>query len=202
MTNPYQPDDTHPGTNEWAAQQPQQPQQQQYQQPYYQQPYQPQPPYQPQQKSNTGLVVALSVLGTLVLLALAGAVAFLFVRSDGTKDGQQDPVIVTEIETVAPEAGNNGSQNNQGNKPNVNRREPMGSSAGFSNATAETGNTSSEFAGNVLAVFNERAAATGEFPGSLSVYSPVTGQTYTMSCWPAGGGARCQGGNNASVYLY
>lgn len=197
MTNPYQPDDTHPGTNEWATQQ-----QQQYQQPYYQQPYQPQPPYQPQQKSNTGLVVALSVLGTLVLLALAGAVAFLFVRSDGTKDEQQDPVIVTEIETVAPEAGNNGSQNNQGNKPNVNRREPMGSSAGFSNATAETGNTSSEFAGNVLAVFNERAAATGEFPGSLSVYSPVTGQTYTMSCWPAGGGARCQGGNNASVYLY
>lgn len=202
MTNPYQPDDTHPGTNEWAAQQPQQPQQQQYQQPYYQQLYQPQPSYQPQQKSNTGLIVALSVLGTLVLLALAGAVAFLVVRSDGTKGEQQDPVIVTEIETVAPEAGNNGSQNNQGNKPNVNRREPMGSSAGFSNATAETGNTSSEFAGNVLAVFNERAAATGEFPGSLSVYSPVTGQTYTMSCWPAGGGARCQGGNNASVYLY
>ncbi|MCQ4608258.1 MULTISPECIES: hypothetical protein [Corynebacterium] len=197
MTNPYQPDDTHPGTNEWATQQ-----QQQYQQPYYQQPYQPQPPYQPQQKSNTGLIVALSVLGTLVLLALAGAVAFLFVRSDGSNGEQQDPVIVTEIETVAPEAGNNGSQNNQGNKPNVNRREPMGSSAGFSNATAETGNTSSEFAGNVLAVFNERAAATGEFPGSLSVYSPVTGQTYTMSCWPAGGGARCQGGNNASVYLY
>ena len=197
MTNPYQPDDTHPGTNEWATQQ-----QQQYQQPYYQQPYQPQPSYQPQQKSNTGLIVALSVLGTLVLLALAGAVAFLFVRSDGSNGEQQDPVIVTEIETVAPEAGNNGSQNNQGNKPNVNRREPMGSSAGFSNATAETGNTSSEFAGNVLAVFNERAAATGEFPGSLSVYSPVTGQTYTMSCWPAGGGARCQGGNNASVYLY
>lgn len=196
MTNPYQPDDTHPGTDEWTSQQ------QQYQQPYYQQPYQPQPSYQPQQKSNTGLIVALSVLGTLVLLALAGAVAFLFVRSDGSNGEQQDPVIVTEIETVAPEAGNNGSQNNQGNKPNVNRREPMGSSAGFSNATAETGNTSSEFAGNVLAVFNERAAATGEFPGSLSVYSPVTGQTYTMSCWPAGGGARCQGGNNASVYLY
>lgn len=201
MTNPYQPDDTHPGTNEWATQQSQQPQQQQYQQPYYQQPYQPQPPYQPQQqKSNTGLVVALSVLGTLVLLALAGAVAFLFVRSDGSNREQQDPVIVTEIETVAPESQN--GQNNQGNKPNVNRREPMGSSTGFSNATAETGNTSSEFAGNVLAVFNERAAATGEFPGSLSVYSPVTGQTYTMSCWPAGGGARCQGGNNASVLLY
>lgn len=198
MTNPYQPDDTHPGTDEWA---PQQQPQQQYQQPYYQQPYQPQ-----QQKSNTGLVVALSVLGTLVLLALAGAVAFLFVRSDGSNGEQQDPVIVTEVETVAPESQNGqnsqGNQNNQGNKPNVNRREPMGSSVGFSNATAETRNTSSEFAGNVLAVFNERAAATGEFPGSLSVYSPVTGQTYTMSCWPAGEGARCQGGNNASVLLY
>lgn len=192
MTNPYQSNESHPGTDEWA---PQQQPQQQYQQPYYQQPYQSQ-----QQKSNTGLVVALSVLGTLVLLALAGAVAFLFVRSDGSNGEQQDPVIVTEVETVTPESQN--GQNNQGSKPNVNRREPMGSSAGFSNATAETENTSSEFAGNVLAVFNERAAATGEFPGSLSVYSPVTGQTYTMSCWPAGGGARCQGGNNASVYLY
>ncbi|MCQ4617203.1 hypothetical protein KBX29_10245 [Corynebacterium sp. CCUG 18816] len=188
MTNPYQSNESHPGTDEWAAQQPQQ----QYQQPYYQQPYQPQ-----QQKSNTGLVVALSVLGTLLLLGVAGAVAFLFVRSDGANGEQQDPVIVTEVETVTPE-----SQNNQGSKPNVNRREPMGSSVGFSNATAETRNTSSEFAGNVLAVFNERAAATGEFPGSLSVYSPVTGQSYTMSCWPAGGGARCQGGDNASVYLY
>ena len=194
MTNPYQSNESHPGTDEWAAQQPQQ----QYQQPYYQQPYQPQ-----QQKSNTGLVVALSVLGTLLLLGIAGAVAFLFVRSDGANGEQQDPVIVTEVETVTPESQNNqNNQNNQSSKPNVNRREPMGSSAGFSNATAETGNTSSEFAGNVLAVFNERAAATGEFPGSLSVYSPVTGQTYTMSCWPAGGGARCQGGNNASVYLY
>lgn len=192
MTNPYQSNESHPGTDEWA---PQQQPQQQYQQPYYQQPYQPQ-----QQKSNTGLVVALSVLGTLVLLALAGAVAFLFVRSDGSNGEQQDPVIVTEVETVAPESQN--GQNSQGNKPNVNRREPMESSVGFSNATAETRNTSSEFAGNVLAVFNERAAATGEFPGSLSVYSPVTGQTYTMSCWPAGGGARCQGGNNASVLLY
>ena len=193
MTNPYQSNESHPGTDEWAAQQPQQ----QYQQPYYQQPYQPQPPYQQQQKSSTGLVVALSVLGTLLLLGVAGAVAFLFVRSDGANGEQQDPVIVTEVETVTPE-----SQNNQGSKPNVNRREPMGSSVGFSNATAETRNTSSEFAGNVLAVFNERAAATGEFPGSLSVYSPVTGQSYTMSCWPAGGGARCQGGDNASVYLY
>ena len=201
MTNPYQSNESHPGTDEWAPQQQYQQPQQQYQQPYYQQPYQPQ-----QQKSNTGLVVALSVLGTLVLLALAGAVAFLFVRSDGSNGEQQDPVIVTEVETVAPESQNGqnsqGNQNNQGNKPNVNRREPMESSVGFSNATAETRNTSSEFAGNVLAVFNEQAAATGEFPGSLSVYSPVTGQTYTMSCWPAGGGARCQGGNNASVYLY
>jgi hypothetical protein len=33
----------------------------------------------------------------------------------------------------------------------------------------------------------------------FSVYSPVTGQTYTMTCTNAG--SVCQGGNNAVVYL-
>jgi hypothetical protein len=56
-------------------------------------------------------------------------------------------------------------------------------------------NTTCAFAQNVR-------RAWGEAPGStntLRVYSPVTGQTYTMNCAPAGGGITCSGGNNASV---
>jgi hypothetical protein len=56
-------------------------------------------------------------------------------------------------------------------------------------------NTTCAFAQNVR-------SAWGEAPGStntLRVYSPVTGQTYTMNCSPAGGGITCSGGNNASV---
>jgi hypothetical protein len=34
---------------------------------------------------------------------------------------------------------------------------------------------------------------------TLRVFSPVTGQVYTMSCAPSGSGITCSGGNNASV---
>jgi hypothetical protein len=33
----------------------------------------------------------------------------------------------------------------------------------------------------------------------VQAYSPVTGQTYVMSCAPAGSGVTCSGANNASV---
>jgi hypothetical protein len=56
-------------------------------------------------------------------------------------------------------------------------------------------NTTCAFAENVR-------EAWGEAPGSVNtvrVFSPVTGQTYTMSCSPASSGIACSGGNNASV---
>ena len=56
-------------------------------------------------------------------------------------------------------------------------------------------NTSCSFAENVR-------QAWGEAPGTVNtvrVFSPVTGQTYTMSCSPASSGITCSGGNNASV---
>jgi type II secretory pathway pseudopilin PulG len=36
---------------------------------------------------------------------------------------------------------------------------------------------------------------------TVDVYSPVTGQTYSMSCGPSGGRVVCTGGNGASVYF-
>lgn len=47
--------------------------------------------------------------------------------------------------------------------------------------------------------------ATGAEGGAATVqaHSPVTGQTYTMACSPAGENVvRCTGGNNAVVYVY
>ncbi|MBN8866417.1 MAG: hypothetical protein J0H98_02585 [Solirubrobacterales bacterium] len=58
-------------------------------------------------------------------------------------------------------------------------------------------NTSCSFAMNV-------AGEKGSNPGAstITAYSPVTGQQYTMSCgsW-SGGGTVCSGGNGATVYL-
>jgi hypothetical protein len=56
-------------------------------------------------------------------------------------------------------------------------------------------NTSCSFAFNVRQAYDEAPGATA----SVRVYSPVTGQTYTMSCAPSGTGVTCSGGNNASV---
>lgn len=55
--------------------------------------------------------------------------------------------------------------------------------------------TSCPFAENVQQAWQ---AAPGE-TNTVQVYSPVTGQTYTMNCAPAGSGITCSGGNNASV---
>ena len=43
----------------------------------------------------------------------------------------------------------------------------------------------------------------GSNPGasSISAYSPVTGQMYTLSCSPSGSGTVCSGGNGASVFI-
>ena len=51
------------------------------------------------------------------------------------------------------------------------------------------------FAKNVRDAYNEAPGTTA----SVRVFSPVTGQTYTMSCAAAGSGVTCSGANNASV---
>jgi hypothetical protein len=56
-------------------------------------------------------------------------------------------------------------------------------------------NTSCPFAQNVRDAYNAAPGTTA----SVRVFSPVTGQTYTMSCAPAGSGVTCSGANNASA---
>jgi hypothetical protein len=55
-------------------------------------------------------------------------------------------------------------------------------------------NTSCAFAQNVRSAFD------GSGPGTVAVFSPVTNQTYYMSC-NASSPHVCTGGNNATVYF-
>lgn len=56
--------------------------------------------------------------------------------------------------------------------------------------------TSCSFAQNVESGYQANG------PGPQTVYSPVTAQSYTMTCYANGGGeVVCTGGNNASVYF-
>ncbi len=56
--------------------------------------------------------------------------------------------------------------------------------------------TSCEFAVNVQQAWSQNSETTGP----MTVYSPVTGDSYTMTCNPYGTGGYCTGGNDASVW--
>ncbi len=56
-------------------------------------------------------------------------------------------------------------------------------------------NTTCAFAENV------RSAYGASGPGTVAVFSPVTNQTYSMTCNNQASGVVCTGGNNASVYF-
>jgi hypothetical protein len=56
-------------------------------------------------------------------------------------------------------------------------------------------NTSCPFAFNVRTAYYSAPGTTA----TVQVYSPTTGQTYTMNCAPSGSAVTCSGGNNASV---
>ena len=60
---------------------------------------------------------------------------------------------------------------------------------------AGNSDTSCEFAMSTAEAYSNYGKGSNPF----SVVSPVTGQTYTMTCTNAG--SVCQGGNNAIVYL-
>lgn len=57
-------------------------------------------------------------------------------------------------------------------------------------------NTSCAFAMNVAGEYGSNPGA-----GSISAYSPVTGEYYSLSCRAWSGGTVCTGGNDAAVYL-
>jgi hypothetical protein len=72
--------------------------------------------------------------------------------------------------------------------------QPQGTSCG-ANVSAGS-NTTCPFALNVAAEYLSQGGGTI----SIVVYSPVTGQNYTMNC-VAGVPSVCRGGNNAVVYI-
>lgn len=86
-----------------------------------------------------------------------------------------------------------------------------GASTGSSSAPSTPASSGTDCGGGVRAgpntscafAFNVRDAYS-DAPGSaatIEVFSPTTGETYTMSCAPAGNGITCSGGNDASVSI-
>jgi hypothetical protein len=124
-------------------------------------------------------------------------------REEGAKEAEQQ----AKVNQLQKQVNQLRKKSNQGNGQNGGSQSQSGGSGGSGSSGGPVSscaggvqvgpNTSCDFAMNV-------AGEKGSNPGasSISAYSPVTGQYYTMSCGPwSGGGTVCTGGNGASVYL-
>lgn len=158
---------------------------------------------------------------SLLAAALIGACAFTFTACGGGNSGDQAAQSI-EIEKARAEAA--AQQKLKDKQAELDRKlsdlrkqvkkksqtkttvittgSGGGSSSSSSSGSACGGNvsaganTSCAFAQNVASEY----FSVGGGNTSVSVYSPVTHQTYVMTC-TAGAPTVCRGGNNASVYI-
>lgn len=154
-------------------------------------------PY-PQQTAGKNATPWVIALAGVLLAALVGVLAYmggagLFSRGGGDS---QEPVVVTEVETQT--LNQQAPAQQQAPAP-----EPAPASARYSygNYSAASSKTSGPFAANVYSAFVDVYNSTGSPNVTVDVYSPVTGNTYTMSC-SGGSTVYCTGGNNARVRIW
>ncbi|WP_407671076.1 serine/threonine-protein kinase [Nocardia stercoris] len=73
---------------------------------------------------------------------------------------------------------------------------------GFSRSATGSKATTCQFAEEVRKVYAQSASAGTGTPATVVAVSPVTNQSYSMSCTTAGRLVTCTGGENAVVYVY
>lgn len=160
-----------------------------------------------QQGMATSLIVSLIVLVAVALAAVGAALYFVvFASSDDPPQAAEEvpPAVETvwETETAAPGAA---ASSEAAPTTTARPQAPAGASMCSDNgndrhgrAAAGTSVTSCEFAN---AVRDAYVGSSVSGSGSISAYSPVTGQSYTMNC-SGGEVVTCRGGNNAVVHIY
>lgn len=162
---------------------------------YYQQPA---PSSQPPARSGNAVVITLLVV-VIVLLA-AGLGWFVYKDSVGTQaveDEQPTTITYTEVVEEEPDTAPAGADPAPAQAP-AQAPAPGGS---LSSAWAGSSNTSTAFVNSVHREYVRYRNNTGNTSGTITAYSPTTGQTYTMNCTPNGGNITCRGGNNAVVHI-
>ncbi|MEJ5998858.1 hypothetical protein [Corynebacterium sp. H130] len=163
--------------------------------PVYQQPV---PQYEAPKKS--GMHPALIVLLTVLSVAILGALGWVGYKFYQDRMAAQDDVVVVTTVVVKPPAPASAPA------PQPAKKEPVAAPAGSSSCGnslkykvfAATSVTSCPFS---MATGQAADTQSGSSFG-MQVYSPVTQKSYYMGCMDEGGGTlRCEGGDNAVVYL-
>lgn len=146
------------------------------------------PQYAEPANNGRALQVVLGALIGLLILALIGMAVYWFGFRGGNGPGEASPSSTTTLtQTVAP--------------PTPETQTPP---AGTVNCSSEVGVvggvTSCDFAYNVRRAYLD-AGPKGE-ARTVTAYSPVTNQGYSMACAPESGVVVCRGGNNAVVVIF
>lgn len=148
-------------------------------------------PARPGDDDNRVLHIVLGILAALLVLALIGLAVYWFAFRSSDSGSAASPSSTTTItNTVDPTTPTT----------TVVPTPPPGTVSCGGGVGVATPVTSCPFAANVGAAYLQ-AGPKGE-SRSVVASSPVTGDSYPMSCTPETGVVVCRGGNNAVVVIY
>ncbi|SDU55201.1 serine/threonine protein kinase [Gordonia westfalica] len=150
---------------------------------------------QPAPRRSVAIPILLGLIA-VVLVGIAVVVGVLLAGSGGDSSEQAaDPTTPTVTETVAPPTVDNAPEG-----PGAPASPPPGSAPCDGTVGVGTSVTSCPFAFAVRDAYFR--AGQERSPRVVTAASPVTGQSYAMSCVPEGAIVACRGGNDAVVHIY
>ena len=133
-------------------------------------------------------------------------------KAEGAKEAREQAKLdqlQSQVKQLQKKAGQGSKRNSNGTNGNSNGNSGQGDGYSENGSSAAAGpvsycaagvavgpNTSCAFAMNVAGEYGSNPGA-----ATISAFSPVTGDHYTMSCGPWNSGTLCTGGNGAAVYM-
>ncbi|MCK2201577.1 hypothetical protein [Corynebacterium callunae] len=167
------------------------------------------------QGNNRGNGAVIALLSLLLVIIVAAGV-WLLVGLDGDKNSSESSALATDSSITATQPTQPAESEEAAAAPSGRPAQPTlpdgampANDAAASNADAGNLNnvysgsvvTSAEFARAVRDAFVLHYLDTNELSGQIQATSPVTGDTYSLSCEDNGQFVTCSGGNNAVVYI-
>lgn len=166
--------------------------------------YAPAPAPTPQKQKGNGVVIALLSLIVLLLLGIAGWLAWdsgIFDRSPA--QSERPTVVETVVVPPSPAAQDDNQQRaSKSDLPNGASQVGQDGQGKFSSQAVGSSVTSEAFTLAVGDAFRAEYNKTHTPPTTVRAYSPITKQNYTMTCKTSNNIAKCTGGNNAVVYVW
>lgn len=167
------------------------------------------------QGNNRGNGAVIALLSLLLVIIVAAGV-WLLIDLNGDKDTSDSATLATDSSITATQPTRPAESEEAAAAPSGRPAQPTlpdgampANDAAASNADAGNLNnvysgsvvTSAEFARAVRDAFVLHYLDTNELSGQIQATSPVTGDTYSLSCEDNGQFVTCSGGNNAVVYI-